>query len=480
MGLFPSMIRLVLLAGLLLQWLIAPVLAAEPGGDCMSGVPPVLEQTWRQICQGQPRNRVLDHMHGGLAALAARDQALAERAFDTALAGIESIYADTPEAEKARSLWYSEGVKDFKGEPYERSMAYYYRGLLYLARGDWDNAQASFQGGVLQDTFAEQARYRADNASQIWLQGWANHCRGDAAKAAELFAEAQNVNPKLGPPGKDARLLVVAETGQGPGKHQIGSKLGVHEGFIANYALQAQVLGQRLAMTRAEDMFFQATTRGGRAADTIVAEKADTKQAMDTFGKTAMAAGMTTMAFSNGQGGGNAAAAGAAIALVGLLAYAASQNIDTQVDTRTWSNLPHTVHLAAAAIRGPVTPQSVDLLDPAGRSVVADRSAILLARTESCSLVWIGAHNVVPSLVVAVDAAGSGGNCRTSSGEMTTMPPQTCARIGGTALVMDGTAGPSVSAAETSARFDAKCRTSTGEEASLDAETCRRIGGTPK
>lgn len=409
---------------------------------CMKGVPAGLAPHWRAICEGEKRNLVLGHMHGGMAALAAEQLELAERSFDTALDGIETIFAETPEAEKARSVWHAESVKDFKGEPFERMMAYYYRGLLYLARGDWDNAQASFQGGILQDTFAEQRRHQADVGLLVWLQGWANSCRGNTLRAGELFDEARAINPQLKPPAPGQTLLVLAETGQGPAKFAMGpqgSKLGIRERFVGNTSLVAKVGDRTATMTRAEDLFYQATTRGGRAADTILAEKASAKAATETFGNVALAAGLTTMAYSrhshdSNRQNNNAAALGAAIVLIALLAHAAAQSMETETDTRTWLSLPHSVHHLVMEAPAGQPAESLDLLDPAGRSVLGQRD-ILQAVHDGCSLVWVGAHSVTPSLAVAPAAGESGaGNCRTTTGALAMMEPGTCQRIGGTPL----------------------------------------------
>jgi len=79
-------------------------------------------------------NAVLNLDLLGLAAIEAGRPRLAERAFDMAAARILRIYADDPNARQARSLWSAESVKDWKGEPYERAMTFYYRGLLYPTR----------------------------------------------------------------------------------------------------------------------------------------------------------------------------------------------------------------------------------------------------------------------------------------------------------------------------------------------------------
>ena len=104
---------------------------------------------------------------------------------------IEAIYADNAKAEAARSKFTKENAKDFKGEPYERAMAYYYRGLAYLAEGDYENARASFKGGMLQDTLAANEKYNADFASLAFLEGWSSQCMGRKDAAASAFAEAR-------------------------------------------------------------------------------------------------------------------------------------------------------------------------------------------------------------------------------------------------------------------------------------------------
>ncbi len=409
---------------------------------CVAQAPTELQPHWERICAGEPRNRVLDYMHGGMAALMTGHADLAERAFDISLDGIEAVYAESEAAAKARSVWHAESTKDFKGEPHERAMAYYYRGLLYLARGDWDNAQAAFQGGTLQDTFADQERYRADMGSLVWLEAWANRCRGNTDRAKELFAEAQDINPKLAPPKPEQTVLVIAETGLGPLKFAAGAggqSLGVREGFIGNYAVAAQQGGTRVPMVAAEDTFYQAVTRGGRPADKIMAEKLELKEGTAAFGRAAMVAGIGTMAFSrashdNNRQNNNAAALGAAVALVGLLAYAAAKSMETEVDTRTWTTLPHSVHLLASEPPPGGNLDSFDLVDPGGRSILVSREALLYTPPKPCGLVWAGAHNVAPSLAVEAGPGEGAGNCRTSTGALAMMDPMICSRIGGTPL----------------------------------------------
>ncbi len=41
-----------------------------------------------------------------------------------------------------------EGIKVWKGEPFERAMAHYYLGLIYLHKGDYGNAHAAFENSL--------------------------------------------------------------------------------------------------------------------------------------------------------------------------------------------------------------------------------------------------------------------------------------------------------------------------------------------
>lgn len=430
-------------------------MAEEPDAkaQCLAGAPPGLETHWAWLCKGAKRDMVLHQMRAGQAAFAAGHYRVAEEQFDAALGAIEAVYAENEAAEKARSVWHAEKVKDFKGEPYERVMAYYYRGLLYLLVGDWDNAQASFKGCVLQDSFAEVERHRSDVASLIWLEGWARRCQGAGSAADELFAEAASIRPGLQPPPAGATVLVVAETGSGPRKSATGQyaeKLVIRDGSQGNDKLVAALGGKRTELVEAEDLFFQATTRGGREMDNILAEKASTKQTTQAVGTAAMAAGAATVAVAqtqrqnnnnnnNNSGSRAAGAIGGGIMLLGLLAMAASSGMNPAADTRTWDTLPHSIHLAALPPSA-VAPglDQLDLLDGSGYSVL-DRGGLRAASHPACSLAWAGSGSLLPSRMtaapVAAEAPPAGPpTCRTPSGAERALSLDVCRRIGGTPL----------------------------------------------
>lgn len=441
------------LAGVLLAAFVAgSAMAEEPDAkaQCLAGAPPGLETYWAWLCKGNQRDMVLHQMRAGQAAFAAGHYRVAEEQLDAALGAIEAVYADNEAAEKARSVWHAEKTKDFKGEPYERVMAYHYRGLLYLMAGDFDNAQASFKGAVLQDSFAATERFRSDVASQVWLEGWARRCQGAGSAADELFAEAASIRPDLRPPPAGSTVLVVAETGSGPRKSAIGQyseKLVIREGSAGNDKLVAVLSGSRAELAAAENLFYQATTRGGREMDNILAEKAETKRTTQTVGSAAMAAGAATVAVAqsqhqnnnNNNSGRAAGAIGGGIMLLGLLAMAASAGMNPAADTRTWDTLPHSIHLATLppATAAPGLDQ-LDLQDGTGYSVL-DRSRLRTASHPVCSLAWAGSGSLLPSrmpvaAVVAEAPPAGPPTCRTPSGTERALPLDVCRRIGGTPL----------------------------------------------
>nr|QQZ50889.1 hypothetical protein JKL49_06375 [Phenylobacterium glaciei] len=95
-----------------------------------------------------------------------------------------------------------------------------------------------------------------------------------------------------------------------------------------------------------EDIFYQASTRGGREIDKILAGKAQFKATTGGIGSflsdTTVALSSNNAAFSaNGQYGD-------AVAAVGVLSgvfLIVSSNSKPQADVRTWSSLPDTVHV---------------------------------------------------------------------------------------------------------------------------------------
>ena len=171
-----------------------------------------------RLTSSPPADRVLNQMEIGARAFWRADNATAKPALDDAIGRIDAVFAGDTNAAKARKLWYDEGSKDFKGEPYERAMAFLYRGLIYLQDADYENARAAFRRGLMQDAFAEEDQNRSDFALLLFLDAWASHLNGDADLRDETMVQLKKLRPSYGGIGEKDDTLVLAETGQAPRK----------------------------------------------------------------------------------------------------------------------------------------------------------------------------------------------------------------------------------------------------------------------
>src|SRR5687767_8535161 len=82
------------------------------------------------LTNGPSRDKVLLQYRTAAAAMQRGQFDEAKRLLDDAILTISGIIGKDPEARKARGYFSPEARKTFIGEPYERVMAYYYRGIL--------------------------------------------------------------------------------------------------------------------------------------------------------------------------------------------------------------------------------------------------------------------------------------------------------------------------------------------------------------
>ncbi|GJL80059.1 MAG: hypothetical protein NPINA01_30480 [Nitrospinaceae bacterium] len=337
--------------------------------------PSLLHYHYMRVLREGRRNLVLNHMRAGLAAMQLGEFHLAEESFDIALLNIESVYTNDENAAKARSLWYAEGRKDFKGEPYERAMAYYYRGLLYFRKGDFENARASFKGGLLQDAMAEQEIYQADFALLIFLEGWASMMLGDWDMAEEAFQEVKTYRPDFVAPDRNHNVLLIAETGTAPRKIGVGqgqSALRFTQGTgFSEESVRFELGGSAFPGFPMENIFWQANTRGGRQVDHILAGKVRFQETNQAMGQTLtqLSLGTLVMAPRFGDDAGAVAIVAGIIGIVGLGQQAVAQRTQTQADIRVWDNLPDRVHVFTLNSKEKNQPLKVSFFKPNGRKV---------------------------------------------------------------------------------------------------------------
>lgn len=349
----------------------------------LASKPEKLKPLLTTLYTGGERNAVLNFNRLGLAAMEIGEWSLAEKSFDLALQRIEAVYSKNKQAEQAKSAFKKEARKDFKGEPYERAMAYYYRGILYLRAEDYDNARASFAGALYQDSINLEGERGQDFASMNYLAGWASKCGGDASIATEQFDFATKAKADLKAPAADANTLLIAELGLGPSKIKGGANKELLE-FQSNASTKESAAdvaglgakdGDLWTPVEAASLSYQASERDGRKMDGVLKQKSDTKNALNAAGQS-----MMTNSY-NYQGGAMAGMLG------GLALSLFSSAMRADADIRQWDSLPEHIMLAAG-------PKPAKLGAPKV-SYKADKAALelqpaatIVAEGKRCSFVW--------------------------------------------------------------------------------------------
>jgi len=311
--------------------------------------PEYLRSAYKRLFAEGKRNEVLNLLQIGKKALSMGDLAEAEIAFEQAISKIEVVYANNEQAKRARSLWYEEGSKIFKGEPYERSMAYFYRGLIYLTKNEFDNARATFISGLMQDAFAEEEQYRSDFALLLFMAGWSARLMGSDQLSDEAFSELQLLRPDFNLPGSDHDTLIIAETGTSPrkladglGHYQLVYRRGKN---IKSHEVVLKIGNRTKKMYPMEDIFWQASSRGGRPVDAIIEGKARFMKNAATFGTRLSSVSNNALVLSGGIASSRANNQMLGLSLIGVAALAMSSETRPRADTRFWDNLPDLVHL---------------------------------------------------------------------------------------------------------------------------------------
>ena len=296
----------------------------------------------------------------------------AKAKLDDALATAAANYGQVnSEAAKSRRMFRNESDKPFIGEPYERVMASYYRGILYWRDGEPDNARALFRSGELLDSDTTDKTYAGDYVLLDYLDGLVSAKLGgdgaDALKRARTNAKQQghatppDYNPK-------ANVMLFAEYGHGPRKYS-GGEYGEYLKFFVEKSrirsARLEVDGRHVALPPYDDISFQATTRGGRLMDHVLGNKAVFKQTTDTIGDVALIGAVGAANY----GSRDSEKAAIGLAAIGLISKIASSATTPQADIRTWENLPQYLSFAALQLAPGEHNATLEFLDANGQTV---------------------------------------------------------------------------------------------------------------
>ncbi len=289
---------------------------------------------------------------------------------DDALAQASANYGNVnSEAARSRRLFRRESDKPFIGEPYERIMAHFYRGILYWRDGEPDNARALFRTAQLLDSDTEDKTYSGDWVILDYLDGYASARLGgdgtDALRRARAAAKQQGRSP-LPDYNRQANVFIFVEFGVGPRKYaggEFGDRLKFYTDTSKAVSAELAVAGRILRLAPYDDLNYQATTRGGRVMDHILGNKAVFKQTSDTIGDVALVGAIGTAQYGRGEDANTAALGLAAVGLISKLASAATS---PEADTRAWDNLPQYVSVGALQLEPGSYPATLSFYDKAG------------------------------------------------------------------------------------------------------------------
>ncbi len=322
--------------------------------------------TAAQLNKPPTKDRVLWNYRNGLSALRQGKQEEAKLQFDEAISVIGNIFGSDKSAKKSRNYFNEESKKNFIGEPYERVMAYFYRGILYWMDGEADNARACFRSGELMDGDAEKKDYRSDFVTLDYLDGYATFkLDGDGSDAFKRAQEVSKIG-QLPTYDKKANTLVFLEFGTGPTKYaggEYGEELRIREGRSVVRGAWFKTGNKAIRIGAYDDLNFQATTRGGRVMDHILANKAVFKSTTDTIGNVAIVGGAITAMNRRSQN------VGLGIIAAGVVSKIVSAATTPEADTRTWDNLPQFISFTALELPLGSHTATVEFIDAAGRIV---------------------------------------------------------------------------------------------------------------
>jgi hypothetical protein len=339
------------------------------------------------LCQERTTSQPLYRCELGASYLACNDKARAKEYLLDAYTSIEGFF-DPASEKRAMSLWGAEAEKVYKGEPYEQATLSLLVGLLLLEDGDVDNALACFKNGQISDSDVEEELFKSDYGLLELLEAKCHQMRGEqteydqfvskavdsfakthpflVSKRAEILAEnlkteasevekaemleiklmeatenlVSDYSPYYGPLMQPYNTLLLLWMGRSPEMKRIG-QYGENRVLVkcppieTHYEVQLDDSQWHDVIRGFANVSYQATTRGGREMDNVLANQAEFKSATHQIGN----------AFLDAAGDVDDPYAALALMGIGLISHGIGAATRVQADIRSWETLPDEIAL---------------------------------------------------------------------------------------------------------------------------------------
>lgn len=348
------------------------------------------------------RSYILDRLRLLILSLADGQPAAAEQVSNQTfrLLRTQGLNADRTTA----SVVFNEGVKIWKGEPFEQALAFAYIAMQKAELGEWDNARAAANSSLFllknfgenergeEVTSLELARRAAEEDARrgggagdryinkgytpiktnfvlgYLLNGVANRAMGREDEAADNFHEAGVIRENLGPLAEALRTgeyntVFVVDYGVGPTKIATGPD-GALAGYLENWPsdgrpIRAAVEGGAALL----DETPPAQDINAMARSLMWNNLEDVRVAKSVVGSVLMGGGLAVAAGSDDD---EARYAGLGVALAGLV-----MKVTAGADTRHAEFLPQRVYVVPVRIGGSDATVTLEVAgDPASRLVL--------------------------------------------------------------------------------------------------------------
>ncbi len=315
---------------------------------------------------------LLNNTRLGMAALAAADLDEAEQALGRSFELLSTAGLNRDRTTAAVFLTH-EGIRIWKGEPFEQALMYYYVATLYALLGDWENVRAASANSLFRLTdfgghrTAESLARRAATDPAFLDAGYSavdsNFALGlvmqaigaihsGAGGADELLDDAMRINPGLHSVvqsirAKDFDTLLIVDWGKGPTKVAYGPDNALVK-FVAQEHASAP-----LAVTANGEQIASAPIIADvsqMARDHRWNNLEDVRRAKSAIGDVLMFGGAAAAYIGAQERSAEAAFAGLGAIGLGLLTKSGAR-----ADTRYLEFAPHAVYLVPLKIgSGPV------------------------------------------------------------------------------------------------------------------------------